>query len=534
MWTSPIRDLPFAALVARGTLNGLVASFLLAASLPAAVQGHQPGNAAPVRTASGLVAGVATNSGVAYKGLPYAAPPVGALRWHSPEPASPWKGVRQATSFGPPCAQAPLRGRTEVSAISREDCLYLNVWTPRLTRGAKVPVMLWIHGGGFENGMGTSPTYDGATLAAKGVIVITINYRLGVFGYLAHPELTAASPHKSSGNFGLEDQIAALRWVSANIGAFGGNPSNVTIFGQSAGGASVLDLLASPQAQGLFKRAIVESGAARSAIGVANLPSAEQQGRKFADGASIADLRRLDMAAVLQLAQDAGQRGIRFGPVLDGYVLTHEPAAALADRSHHPIALLIGNNSREGLATPTDAQLEAAIGNAFGANSIRALGFYGIAHAASGAADPLLGTAAQQFATDSTFRCGSVETAHLSAASGAPTWQYQFEQFVPGKEAQGAAHSFEVPYVFGNLSSTGFSAANYGPADRQLSELMVGYWTNFARRGDPNGPGLPAWPRYTLRDKAYLRLSSALHDGAQAASDLRGFLCRLFLSSERM
>jgi para-nitrobenzyl esterase len=418
-----------------------------------------------------------------------------------------------------------------MSDPSREDCLYLNVWTPRAAAGAKLPVMVWIHGGGFVNGATNSPTYDGARLASEGVVVVTVAYRLGVFGFLAHPELTAESAHRSSGNFGLEDQLAALRWVAANAAAFGGDPNNVTLFGQSAGGASVVDLFTSPHGKGLFHRAIVESGAARGGISVTPLARAEQHGLAFASGRSIANLRKLDVASVWQHAGTGSAAGVRFGPVRDGYLIPRDPREAMADPAREAVPLLLGSNSREGLATPPAEALVAAISSAFGANTDSALEAYGLANGGTGRADPLMGTPAQQFATDSTFRCGTVEMARLSAASGNPTWQYQFEQFVPSKEAQGAAHSFEVPYVFGNLLNTGFSAADYGPADRALSDVMVRYWSNFAKRGDPNGPGLPAWPKYQPTTKGYLRLASTLPGNAQAATDLRGEVCRLFTSN---
>lgn len=490
----------------------------------------QPAEPPSVRTSSGVVAGVPSGAAIAFKGLPYAAPPVGALRWHSPQPPPSWPGTRQADRFAPPCAQAPSAGRTEVSNLSREDCLYLNVWAPRAQSAAPLPVMVWIHGGGFQNGMGTSPTYDGAALAAKGVIVVTINYRLGVFGFLAHPDLTAEAEHRSSGNFGLEDQIAALRWVAANIAAFGGDPAKVTIFGQSAGGASVLDLLVSPQTEGLLRSAIIQSGAARSGMSVTPLQVAEQQGQAFAGRESLASLRALDMAGVVARAIQASAAGVRFGPVRDGYIIDADPAAALAERQRRGIPLLIGSNAREGLSVVRDDQLAAAITTEFGASAPRAAAIYRIGQG-SAADHPLMGTPAQQFSTDSTFRCGSVQAAGASARAGAPTWQYQFEHFVPGKEAQGAAHSFEVPYVFGNLSHTGFSAANYGPADSALADLMTSYWANFATHGDPNGPGLPAWPRYTVAGKAYQRLSADLPGNAAPATDLRGEICALFPTS---
>lgn len=477
-------------------------------------------------TTSGVVAGVTDGAIVSYKGLPYAAPPIGPLRWRSPEPPQAWKGIRRASSFGPPCAQPALRGRTEVSAISSEDCLYLNVWAPRGKSTSRLPVMVWIHGGAFLNGMGSSPTYDGAKLAAKGVVVVTINYRLGVFGFLAHPDLTAEAASRSSGNYGLEDQIAALRWVAANIRAFGGDPANVTIFGQSAGGASVMNLLVSRQTEGLFRRAIAQSGAARGAIGGMSLTAAERHGQTFARGASLAALRALDTRTVLEQAQQVAEAGVRFGLVNDGFVIDSDTETAFADPRRRKLPLLIGSNAREGLTVIPDDRLEAALAAEFGANAIKARAAYRLDQGAA-ADDAVMGTPAQQLSTDTSFRCGSVRLAQARAKTGAPTWQYQFEHFVPGREDQGAAHSFEVPYVFGNLSRTGFAAANYGPADRTLSDVLVGYWTNFAKRGDPNGPGLPLWPRYDPVGKSYQRLSSGFVGSAAPASDLRGEICQL-------
>ncbi|MBO9581883.1 MAG: carboxylesterase family protein [Sphingobium sp.] len=481
-----------------------------------------------VRTSSGLVAGVTRDTGQAFLGIPFAAPPVEPLRWRSPQSPASWRGVRKADSFGPPCAQVPSNGRTAVSSISREDCLYLNIWTPGSRGPGPAPVMVWIHGGGFQNGMGTSPTYDGAALAARGVVVVTINYRLGVFGFLAHPALTAQSPIHASGNYGLEDQIAALRWVARNIRAFGGDPANVTLFGQSAGGASVVDLVSSPAAQGLFHRAIIQSGAARDAISAMPKAVAEQQGVTFAGKTSLTALRAIDMSSLLQRADEAR---LRFGPVADGVIVANGRDDGVQHGRATVTAILVGSNSREGLGSVSSDGLAAAIRAAYGVNAGKALALYGGANGGEPARDRLLGTPGEQFVTDTSFRCGSVDYAARAARSGRQVWQYQFEQFVPGREMQGAAHSFEVPYVFGNLSSTGFAAADYGPADRSLSEVMIGYWTNFAKNGDPNGPGLPNWPRYNVATKAYVRLSSELNGGAAADSDLRGAFCALLPNS---
>ncbi|MCW2363003.1 MULTISPECIES: carboxylesterase/lipase family protein [Sphingobium] len=488
-----------------------------------------PGLAAlHVATAQGQIQGVATETGAAYLGVPYAAPPVGELRWRSPAPPRAWAGVKQADHYGPPCAQAPLRGQTAVSSISSEDCLTLNIWVPHVSADPKLPVMVWVHGGGFQNGMGSSPTYDGVALSRHGVIVVTLNYRLAAFGFFAHPQLTADSLHKSSGNFGLEDQIAALRWVAANIAQFGGDPANVTLFGQSAGGASVLDLVTSDVTDGLFARAIIQSGAARSSIAPINLADAEREGESFANGLPLSALRGLDTATVIQMAQAAGRSGARFSPVQDGYIITRAATDAISDQRRKPIPLLIGSNAREGLAVLPPDKLDAAMASAFGANAAAARAAYGLSAAMPPALDRLMGTVAEQFSTDSSFRCGAVQIAAASARAGGPVWHYQFEQFVPGREARGAAHSFEVPYVFGNLLTTGFSAADYKAADRRLSVLMVEYWTNFAKTGNPNGAKLPVWPVYQKDRRAYARFSSDHPGAVELGTDLRGEICRLF------
>jgi len=318
-----------------------------------------------------------------YRGIRYGT----AVRFRAPVPIAPANGMVPAQEFGP---VSPQQGRRY--APQSEDCLYLNIWTPGGARAAALPVMVWIHGGAFANGMGSSPTYAGERLAREGVIVVTLNYRLGVFGFLAHPALTAESEHKSSGNYGLEDQLFALKWVAANIAKFGGDPENVTIFGQSAGGASVIDLISSPQARGLFGRAIVQSGAARDGIRVPAVSAAEQQGRAFAGDQGFAALRRLSQEAVVERAERLASSGLRFGPVIDGYLLTRAPLSALGEAGRSGIELLVGSNSREGLAVIAPDQLPQQIRTTFGPNADRALAIYGLANGATGSVDPLLGS----------------------------------------------------------------------------------------------------------------------------------------------
>ena len=485
-----------------------------------------PAAAAPARLDTGLVEGVRRSDATAYLGIPYAAPPTGPQRWRPPLPALSWSGVRVADAHGAPCAQAPLRGLTTLSDASREDCLTLNVWQPNAPAKRSRPVMVWIHGGGFINGSGASPTFYGEAFARLGVVLVTINYRLGVFGFLAHPELGREAGDGASGNYGLMDQIAALRWVQRNIAAFGGDPANVTLFGQSAGGASVLALMTSAAADGLFARAIVQSGAAANGLAPVALATAEGEGEAMAGGLSLAEFRQQDQKALLARAGT-----FHFGPVRDGRLIDKAPAemATALRRTRRP--LLIGSNARERLAPVAPPLTKDTVTAAFGSNAPRALALYR-ANAASGP-DPVLGTAAEQLATDASFRCGTLLVARASAAAGAPTWLYHWEQSVPGREAAGAAHSVEVPYVFGTLSATGFSAADYGPDDRRLSALAIRYWANFATTGDPNGPGLPRWPRHQAGRRAVLRIATALAGDAQVANGLRGPLCDLVNSPLR-
>lgn len=507
---------------------------MMRALVPAAALlliGAAPAGAPQARVASGMLQGEAlAGGGAVFKGIPYAAAPVGARRWAPPAPVAPWKGVRAATAMAPACAQPDQGWNHAPAATSSEDCLYLNVWTPKLAANAKLPVMVWIHGGGFSGGSGSDPMFDGQALAARGVILVTVNYRLGVFGFLAHPGLTAESPEKSSGNYGLRDQIAALKWVKANVAAFGGDPANITIFGQSAGGGSVVNLLASPLSKALPRRAIVESGAALRAIRASSLADAEARGQRFAEGKSLADLRGQStgdlLAAFSKFAQGGPQNG--FTPIADGKVLPEDAQAIFAKGGQAHVPLIIGNNSREGLGQIPDAALPGAFKETYGARADAALKLYGLDGGAVPAPDPLFGPVGNQWMTDTTFRCGAVITAGRQAATGSPVWEYQFEASLPGKEAIGAQHSFELPFVFGNLAPDGFLGGAFTPADRALSDTMLGYWTNFAKTGDPNGAGLPAWPRFDAASARYQRLSAAFTTSTQADQGLRREHCALY------
>jgi para-nitrobenzyl esterase len=473
-----------------------------------------------VRLRSGSLQGEKLGAeGALFKGVSFAAPPVGPLRWREPMPVVSWKGVRNATQYPSACAQPDMGWNSGLVSTASEDCLYLNVWTPRLDPAAHLPVMVWIHGGAFTGGSGTDPMFDGGRLSARGVVLVTLNYRLGVLGFFAHPQL-GAGVDTASGNFGLLDQIAALQWVHENIGHFGGDPAAVTIFGQSAGGGSVVALLTSPLARGMFRGAIVESGATLGPQPATTLVAARASGEKFAGQATLAQLRALSANELLQRWGT-----VIAGPIVDGKVLTEDPAAAFAAGREQKVPLIIGNNAREGFGRITQDQLEQIIRRFYGPEAGAVLPEY---LASSGPQNAVLGSPANQWLTDTTFRCGAVITASRHSATGAPVYSYQFEQSLPGHPAEGAQHSFELPYVFGNLLSGGALGGAYTASDRALSDVMVGYWTNFAKAGDPNGPGLPAWPAFDSAARAYMRFATAYPAQASVAHGLRQQACGAF------
>jgi para-nitrobenzyl esterase len=483
-------------------------------------------DAAPVtvRVSSGALAGdPLIGGGGVYKGIPYAAAPTGKGRWQSPQPVAAWQGTRNATAYGPACEQPAQGWNDSLMTSTSEDCLYLNVWTPALRPKVRLPVMVWIHGGAFVGGAGTDPMFGGEELIKRGVVLVTLNYRLGIFGFFAHPDLSRDSLHHSSGNFAIEDQLAALQWVHDNIAAFGGDSGNITVFGQSAGGMSVVTLMASPLSKGQFQQAIVESGAILGGPPMKRLKDSEITGTEFAGADGLQSLRELPATELLKRFGSfiATHREIRLGPVIDGYVLSMDPSEALRLHQEHGVPLIIGNNAREGFGRLSEDALPNAVKQFYGADAAAALPLYG-------APDPVLGSPGAQWLTDTSFRCSAVVTAGRHAADGAPVFSYQFEQSIPGREAEGAAHSYELPYVFGSLLPTGALAGPFGAADRQLSNVMLTYWTNFAKHGDPNGAGLPVWHKFGASTGAYMRFSSALPQHAQTAEGLRRPQCQLF------
>lgn len=473
---------------------------------------------AQVRIDTGTIQGSTEQDGKvrAYKGIPFAAPPVGDLRWKEPQPAAKWDGVRDATKFGARCVQAPVFGDMVFRDEASEDCLFLNVWTPATTPAAKLPVMVWIYGGGFQAGSTSEPRQDGRLLATKGVVVVSMNYRLGIFGFFAHPELTKESGRQASGNYGLLDQLAALQWVRRNIAAFGGDPGNVTIFGESAGSFAVSALMASPLAKGLFGRAIGESGAffttGPQTLAPKSLSASEKNGQEFAATAlqadSLAALRGKSADALLGAVMKGGQ-AFRFSPTVDGYMLPEEPAAVFAAGGQARVPLLAGWNADEvrggvvlGKERPTARSFPEQARRRFGDRADALLKLYPAAtdaEALQSAAD----LASDMFISYSTWKWLEVHR----ETSGQPSYRYRFDRKIPvapgttinGVEATaediGARHAGEIEYVFGTLDSV--KGVSWTADDRKLSDLMMSYWTNFAKTGNPNASGLPEWTRYT-------------------------------------
>jgi para-nitrobenzyl esterase len=515
-----------------------------------------------VPTTAGLVRGIARPGGGAeFLGIPYAQPPVGDLRWRAPEPAQPWTGVRDAGKFGAACSQPLLDGawnRYDVDH-SQEDCLFLNVITPAWPAAKPLPVMFWIHGGADLGGSASSDLYKDGSLPEHGVVLVTINYRLGVFGFLAHPALTAESPHHASGNYGLMDQILALRWVHDNIARFGGDPNNITVFGQSAGSMDTGMLMTSPLAAGLFEKAIAESGAAyapsisspadaerrgQDAVAAVNVPGNAPGANVLSGADAIAALRKLSAADLLSKLGKRATDWPGFTPDVDGWVLPRSPADVFAAGEEAPIPFLIGTTSREfGGGMPIDA-LRAAITQAFGNLAPQALALYGVAGneptSPDPVIDPIYGPPPVQWNADQLFHCPITTEALWHSAAHHATFEYELDHPIPGHEAEGAVHSGDLPYVFGYYPKTGNIGGMFGDVDMRLADQMETYWTNFARTGDPNdsssslgskvdpnGAGLPHWPALEPMHQSFLRFSL---DGSAVVSTapLRGAQCDLY------
>jgi para-nitrobenzyl esterase len=483
-----------------------------------------------VQTKSGELKGAQRHGGGAeFLGIPYAQPPMADLRWHEPEPANPWTGVRSATTFGAPCAQPNLGDWNKHDAeTGKEDCLFLNVIVPQWPVTKPLSVMFWIHGGANEGGTASSALYKNGTLVNHDVILVTVNYRLGIFGFLAHPELTAESAHHASGNYGLMDQVLALHWVHDNIARFGGDANNITVFGQSAGATDTSLLMTSPLAKDLFQKAIAQSGATAP---IAPIVYAENAGSSLAKILNIAagdgqikHLRTL-FASDLLAALAKLPNHPRFGPNVDGYVLQRQPSEIFAAGQEAHIPLLYGTTTREFGSKESVDQLKATISLAAGVFASRTLAAYDLSGDTQPAPDAKYGPVADQWTADVIFRCPAVTQGAWHAAAHNPTYEYEFNHAIPGQEAQGAVHSADLPYVFGFFPKSGNIAGHFTNVDEKLSDLMETYWSNFAKTGNPNSAGIPNWPQQT-ETGTYIQFQQ---DGAvQTATGLRSAQCDIY------
>ena len=461
----------------------------------------------------GTVAGTVVNGIGEFKGIPFTAPPVGTLRWKAPRPVRPWSGVRQTVAFGPACMQEPRMANQMAPGVPlSEDCLFVDVWTPAKRPGEKLPVIAWIYGGGFTGGMTSAPLYDGARFAQRGVVLVSISYRVGVFGFLATPALSRESGH-GSGNYGLLDQIAGLKWVKANIAKFGGDPARVTILGHSAGSFAVSMLAASPRAKGLFRGVIAESGAnfmppQRSLWGggaVETLQLAERNDAAWLKDLGAATLEQARALPADKLNEAQSAKGApKFWPAVEGYVIPADQVLLWRQGRFNDTPILVGDVSDEAAAFgahKTDpAAFETQVREDYGAHADAILAAY--PHATQAQAS----RAATQLRSDTGFDWGQFTWARLQAAHGRRgVWMYRFDR-PSAANPNGSSHGQELAYVFGNLGIGGRPQPT--AEDRALSDQMQGYWVNFAASGDPNGQGLPPWPAFTTADPRIMRFGA--------------------------
>jgi para-nitrobenzyl esterase len=476
----------------------------------------------------GLIVG--TNKDVlAYKGIPYAKPPVGDLRWREPQPPEKWQDVRDCFTFGNVCAQRSdpfinSIAQLKLNAPMNEDCLYLNVWSPAKSATAKLPVLFWIHGGGYTTGAGSQTLYDGDALVHHGVVLVTINYRLGPLGFLAHPALTKESSNHASGNYGLLDQIEALRWVKRNITAFGGDPERVTIFGESAGGGSVICLLSSSLARGLFHAAIAQSPGGLELPRLQQSTSERTSGERL--GAALISkcglppetdtsaMRKLDANLLIKNATGyapatgpndrLGATAAYLGPVVDGYVIPDTPSVLFTAGKENPVPLIIGHTRDEetlflqrAAAPKTVADYEKKIQDTFGAEAATISANYPVS------ADKDILSACVRLLTDMKWAAPVRNAARLHSTKGYPTYRYVFSRGskLPFLATLGAHHGCELAYVFGVQTPE-------DPEAKRVIDLVQGYWVNFADKGDPNGNGLPKWPKFTTDSDAVLEIEN--------------------------
>ncbi len=463
-------------------------------------------NLAIVQVDGGRIEGAIEDGIAVYKGIPYAAPPIGELRWKAPQPVIPWSGVKQAKKYGNACPQLKLPVKGFINADMSEDCLYLNVWAPATSKGKKLPVMVWIFGGGFFIGSSSNSVYSGEQFAKRGVIMVSFEYRLGTLGFLAHPELSAESPNHVSGNYGLLDQIAALQWVQRNIKAFGGDPECVTIFGQSAGAQSVSMLAASPLTKGLFHRAICQSGGSFGPVKkvkesdcMQSLKGAEEDGVKFAQRRgvnSLAELRKLDAEKLtMNIGVDT------FWPIADGYVIKDDQYKLYQAGNYNDVPVLIGYNSNDGSMFASSEKMPAGykafLNDRFGTLAPKVLEYY-----PEGDNNTTMQSKANIY-RDSYFAWYTYAWAHLQTKTGkSKVYAYYFDQEQPkmnpfyygSLKPAGVPHAGEIPYIFNHMDND--TSIHFEPRHRKLAETLITYWINFAKAGDPNGEKLPVWPAF--------------------------------------
>lgn len=511
--------------------------FLLLATLPVgACSGEKDHDV--ILLQSGPISGKVDDGVRAFYGIPYAAPPVGNLRWRPPREVASWTEVRHCTEFGPSCPQPNEKAGGRYS----EDCLYLNVWTPAGKSEGKLPVMVWIHGGAFNFGSASQPEYNGKNLAWKGVVVVTVNYRLGPLGFLAHPLLSGESEHGVSGNYGLLDQIAALKWVQKNSAAFGGDPGRVTIFGQSAGSRSVSLQMISPLSAGLFHRAIAQSGGPiigseyLSPLFNGNMASVSEMGRQLAarlgcDKAEdvLAAMRAKSAEEIVKAADCTTSifvdNGLFFAPVFDGWVLPENPLTAFSGGQQHDVPIITGSTLNEGtmyLANEKDLSVgkyESFLKSRFGGNAAEAYALFPASEAkdVAPAIDRILTVAAN--AQPARLVARSMER----VKSGAYLYQFTRRPDTALARKLGVHHGVDIAYVFGNMSGSD----GYDDTDSALSRIMMGYWVNFARTGNPNGAGLVDWPAYKSATDINLEFSDAVHTNTRLFKKEADFIERV-------
>ncbi len=468
-------------------------------------------HAQEVKTKNGVLKGVTVDEIEVFKGVPFAIPPVGDLRWQAPKPLKPWNGVYEANKFAPICMQIGMYPKDSPIEEMNEDCLYLNIWKPQKANSHKLPVMVWFYGGGLVNGSASIPLYSGENLAKQDVIVITANYRLGALGFLAHPELSKEADYNSSGNYGLLDMIAALKWVQENIEFFGGDPNNVTVFGHSSGAISISALITSPLTQGLFHKAIGQSGGLFEPIELDkgfSLATLEQAGEKFATRAGVTSLKELRNIP----AEDLIKIPVHTSINIDGYVLKQPPFDAYKKGEYNKVSVLLGNTADEGQEFVSDLSItkenyQEELKKHFPGWLVW------LAAPDPGKTDDDALKAAISFEGDLRFKWNMWSWAKLASKEKEnKVYVYEFSKSPPfpknsDQAGWGATHGSDLAYVFGNLDQNNW---NWAEDDYRLSNAMVNYWTNFAKYGNPNSAGLPQWPEFSVENPQKLHLDSEI------------------------